>query len=48
MPRFWNNVHLVHSKSKDWNNLKVFVTNKTKGPKQNRYNRLSSLLPEGG
>jgi hypothetical protein len=32
----------VHSKSKDWNNLKVFVTNKTKGPKQDRYNRLSS------
>ena len=30
------------------NNLKVFGSNKTKGPKQDSQNRFMLLMPEGG
>jgi len=30
------------------NNVQVFGSNKTKGPKQDSQNRLSSSMPEGG
>ena len=43
--RFWNNLHQIQSKP---NNLKVFVSNKTKGPKQNSQTRLESPMSEEG
>jgi hypothetical protein len=48
--RFWNNLHEVRSKSKDWKvkKFKVFGTIKAKGPKQDSQNKLWSPLPEGG
>ena len=48
MTRFWNNLHQVHSKSKDWKAKLNFGSNKTKMPKQDTQNRLRSPMPEGG
>ena len=47
MTLFWNNLHQVRSKSKD-GKAKSRGSNKTKGPKQDRQNRLKSLMPELG
>ena len=43
MTRFQNNLHQVHSRSKDWKAklLKTFVNRNTKGPKQLREDYLS-------
>jgi hypothetical protein len=46
MTSFWNNLHQVKSKSKDWK-VKNFGNNKTKGPKQDNQNRLRPTMPEG-
>ena len=47
--RFQNNLHQVHSKSKDWKpNNYSFGSNKTKEPKQDSQNRQRSAIPEGG
>ena len=43
--RFWNNLHQIQSKP---NNLKVFVSNKTKGPKKNSQTLLKSPMSEEG
>jgi hypothetical protein len=46
-----NNLHHVRSKQPKYrepNNLKVFGSKKTKGPKQDSQNRLWSPMPEGG
>jgi hypothetical protein len=39
-----------HSKPKDWKAkyLKVFGSNKTKGPKEDNQNQLRSAMPKGG
>ena len=44
--RFWNNFHQVRSKYKCWktNNLNVFGSNKTKGPKQDSLNESGIFL----
>ena len=46
--RFWNNLHQVRSKSKNWKvkQNKMLGSNKTKGPKQDSENRLLSPMSQ--
>ena len=44
--RFWSNLHQAQNrKIGKPNNLKVFGSNKTKGPKQDSQNQLKSHMP---
>ena len=49
MTLFWNNLNQVQYQNDGKpNNLKLFGSNKAKGPKQDIYNILKLLMSEGG